>query len=48
LTPVVFAGSGILIASHYERSEAIYVSAYEVKMDCFAALAMTWKQRRNT
>ena len=27
---------------HCERSEAIHLSAHEVTMDCFAALAMTW------
>src|SRR5215213_4497130 len=30
---------------HCERSEAIHLSVREATMDCFAALAMTWKGR---
>src|SRR6266508_2593217 len=32
---------------HCERSEAIHLTAREVTMDCFAALAMTWIQFRS-
>ena len=31
---------------HCERSEAIHLHVREVTMDCFAALAMTWRWRR--
>jgi hypothetical protein len=31
-----------LSSRHCERSKAIHRAAKEVRMDCFAALAMTW------